>query len=87
MLVTVVADQLRIPKIFLIAANAMRRHRAIFGGMAIYRVTPDIFFGVGFAAEVTFRNGYVETQHGFLTQAGALDWVGERLVVDQRGWY
>ena len=56
-------------------------------GMAIYRVTPDIVFGVGFGAEVTFRNGYVETQHGFLTQAGALDWVGERLVVDQRGWY
>jgi hypothetical protein len=55
--------------------------------MAIYRVTPGIFCGVRFAAEVTFRNGYVETQHGFLTQAGALDWVGERLVVDQRGWY
>jgi hypothetical protein len=55
--------------------------------MAIYRVTPDIVFGVGFGAEVTFRNGYVETQHGFLTKAGALDWVGERLVVDQRGRY
>ena len=55
--------------------------------MASYRVTPDILLGVDFAAEVTFRNGYVETQHGFLTQAGALDWVGERLVVDQRGRY
>jgi hypothetical protein len=51
--------------------------------MAIYRVTPDPFFGASFAAEVTFRNGYVETQHGFPTQAGALDWVSERLVVDQ----
>jgi hypothetical protein len=82
MLVTVVADQLG-TKILPIAANAMRHHRAIFGGMANYRVTPDIFIGVGFTAEVTFRNGYVETEHGFPTQAGALDWVGERLVVDQ----
>jgi hypothetical protein len=51
--------------------------------MAIYRVTPAPFFSASFAAEVTFRNGYVETQHGFPTQAGALDWVSERLVVDQ----
>jgi hypothetical protein len=65
----------------------MRRHRAISWGMATHRVAPDIFLSVGFAAEVTFRNGYVETQHGFLTQAGALDWAGERLVVNQRGRY
>jgi hypothetical protein len=56
-----------------------RRHHAMFEGMAIYRVTAGIFFGTGFAAEAT----YVETQHGFLTQAGALDWVGARLVEDQ----
>ncbi len=61
----------------------MAHHHAIFEGMAIYRVTADLFFGTGFAAEVTFRSGHVETQHGFLTQAGALEWVGERLVEDQ----
>jgi hypothetical protein len=64
-------------------ANAKARRHAIFEGMPIYRVTADIFFGKGFAAEVTFRSGYVETQHDFLTLAGALKWVGERLVEDQ----
>jgi hypothetical protein len=44
--------------------------------------TPDIFYGTGFAAEVTFSSGHVETQHGFFTRAGALDCVAERLVVD-----
>ena len=50
--------------------------------MVNYRVTADTLIGTGFAAEVTSRSGYVETQRGFLTRAGALDWVGERLVVD-----
>jgi hypothetical protein len=50
--------------------------------MAIYRIAPEIVAGTGFAAEVTFRTGHVETQGGFVTEAGALDWVGERLVGD-----
>jgi hypothetical protein len=65
----------------------MARHHAIFEGIAIYCVTAEIFFGTGFAAEVTFRSGYVGTRRGFLTETGALDLVGERLVEDQRGWY
>ena len=57
-----------------------RAHILRHGNLPRYR---RHFFGTGFAAEVTFRNGYVEKQHGFLSQAGALDWVGERLVEDQ----
>ena len=48
-----------------------------------FTALPLTSFLAGFAAEITFRSGYVETQHGFLTQAGALEWVGERLVEDQ----
>jgi hypothetical protein len=66
----------------LVAANAMGPTPCHIRGMAIYRVSSDIVAGTGFAAEVTFRTGHVETQGGFVTEAGALDWVGERLVGD-----
>ena len=48
--------------------------------MATYRIIPGAF--TGFTAEVTYRSGRIETEHGFLTDAGALDWVAERLVGD-----
>jgi hypothetical protein len=82
-LVTVEAGRIGILKLFPVAANAIRPSSCNIWGMAIYRVITDPFFSASFAAEVTFRNGYVETQHGLLTQGGALDWASERLVVDQ----
>jgi hypothetical protein len=73
---------LKCPEIFQVAADAMMPAQRHLGYMAVYRVIPDHLVGRGFSAEVTFRSGHVETQRGFPTRAGALDWVGERLVTD-----
>jgi hypothetical protein len=56
--------------------------------MATYRIISTKLTGfsasrpIGFTAEVTFRSGIVEVQRDFSTEAGALDWVAERLVGD-----
>jgi hypothetical protein len=36
-----------------------------------------------FSAEITHLDGRVETAHGFTTKEAALDWVGERIIVEK----
>src|ERR1700722_18356718 len=44
---------------------------------------PPTFFRDRLCGRSHLSDGDVEKQHGFLSQAGALDWVGERLVEDE----
>ena len=36
-----------------------------------------------FSAKVIYPDGHVETATGFLTRSAALQWVGERIIVDK----
>jgi hypothetical protein len=48
--------------------------------MATYRVT--LISPTSFTAEVTFRNGRIETLCDIGTETAALNWVGDRLGED-----
>jgi hypothetical protein len=48
--------------------------------MAIYQIVPGTM--TGFTAKVTYRDGRIETERGFLTNDAALDWIAGRLVSD-----